>query len=90
MEISDFSVRVLKPAEGFVLTKASEDIPENERVYCDKVFLAVNDSPDNWMEVPAPAPEPEQEDVQDIESQDVQDIESQDVQDIEAQDIQGE
>ena len=46
----EIKVIVLIPREGFKLTQA-KDVPLEQRVFSDKVFLAVNDSPDNWMEI---------------------------------------
>lgn len=47
----EFKVRVIKPSEGYLLTQASDDIELQNRVFSDKVFLAVTDSPDNWKEI---------------------------------------
>lgn len=47
----EIKVIVLIPREGFKLTQAANDVPLEQRVFSDKVFLAVNDSPDNWMEI---------------------------------------
>ena len=46
----EFKVIVLIPRGGFKLTQA-QDVPLEQRVFSEKVFLAVNDSPDNWMEI---------------------------------------
>lgn len=46
----EIKVIVLIPREGFKLTQAN-DVPLEQRVFSEKVFLAVNDSPDNWMEI---------------------------------------
>lgn len=46
----EIKVIVLIPREGFKLTQV-KDVPLEQRVFSDKVFLAVNDSPDNWMEI---------------------------------------
>lgn len=46
----EIKVIVLIPREGFKLTQAI-DVPLEQRVFSEKVFLAVNDSPDNWMEI---------------------------------------
>ena len=44
-------MRTLTPiTEGNYLTQASL-INENERIFSDKIYLAVNDSPESWMEV---------------------------------------
>lgn len=46
----EIKVIVLIPREGFKLTQAN-DVQLEQRVFSEKVFLAVNDSPDNWMEI---------------------------------------
>ena len=44
-------MRTLTPiTEGNYLTQVSL-INENERIFSDKIYLAVNDSPESWMEV---------------------------------------
>ena len=44
-------MRILTPTtEGNYLTQASL-INEGERVFSEKIYLAVNDSPESWMEV---------------------------------------
>ena len=50
MKTTDFTVRVIEPSEGKWLTN-SGDVPLRDRVFSRKVFLAVNDSPDNWAEI---------------------------------------
>lgn len=50
MITSDYTVRVLEPSEGHYLTQ-SGDININERVFSDKVYLAVTDSVENWIEI---------------------------------------
>lgn len=42
---------VLTPDEGYMLTQAAETDIEN-RIVTSQVILAVNDSPDNWREIP--------------------------------------
>lgn len=44
MKIIDNIMIILEPEEGYLLT--------NGETYSDKVFLAYNDSPSNWWEVP--------------------------------------
>ena len=44
------TLRILEADEGHVLTQASDVEPQN-RVYSEKIYLAVNDSPENWMEI---------------------------------------
>lgn len=46
----EIKVRVIKPTEGYLLTQAS-DVEIINRVFSDKVFLAVTDSPENWKEI---------------------------------------
>lgn len=44
-------MRILTPTtEGNYLTQAAL-ANENERVFSEKIYLAVNDSPESWMEV---------------------------------------
>lgn len=50
MKTSNFTVQVLQPSEGMLLTQ-SADIDLKNRVFSKKVFLSVNDSPDNWKEI---------------------------------------
>ena len=51
MKQSSYTVQIIEPSEGFKLTQASEVSDEN-RIFSDKIFLAINDSPSNWKEVP--------------------------------------
>lgn len=44
------TLRILEADEGHVLTQATDVEPQN-RVYSEKIYLAVNDSPENWMEI---------------------------------------
>ena len=46
----EIKVRVIKPTEGYLLTQAN-DVEIINRVFSDKVFLAVTDSVDNWKEI---------------------------------------
>lgn len=46
----EIKVRVIKPTEGYLLTQAN-DVEIQNRVFSDKVFLAVTDSVDNWKEI---------------------------------------
>lgn len=50
MKESIYTTRVLVPEEGHYITQAGE-IEENQRIFSKEVFLAVNDSPDNWKEI---------------------------------------
>ena len=47
----EFKVRVIMPSEGYLLTQASDDVEIQNRVFSDKVFLAVTDAPENWKEI---------------------------------------
>lgn len=46
----EIKVRVIKPTEGYLLTQAN-DVEIQNRVFSDKVFLAVTDSIENWKEI---------------------------------------
>lgn len=46
----EIKVRVLRPSEGHKLTQAAE-VAIEERVISDRVFLGVNDCPENWKEI---------------------------------------
>ena len=50
MNTYDYVTRVLEASEGFTLTQSAE-VPLLERTLVKKVYLAVNDSPDNWTEI---------------------------------------
>lgn len=47
---SNYTVIILQPSEGYTLTQ-SADVKIPERILSKKVFLAVNDSPENWKEI---------------------------------------
>ena len=47
---SNYTVIILPPSEGYTLTQ-SADVEISERILSKKVFLAVNDTPDNWKEI---------------------------------------
>ena len=47
---SNYTVVVLEPSEGHTLTQ-SQDVEIQDRILSKKVFLAVNDSPNNWKEI---------------------------------------
>lgn len=52
MKTSEIAITVLEPSEGYTLT--------NGETYSKKVYLGINDSPANWMEIPdEDVPEPE-------------------------------
>lgn len=42
-------MKIIKAKQGMWLTQ-SADIPDEERVYTDSVYLAVNDSEDRWRD----------------------------------------
>jgi len=50
MTITPYTVQVLIAAEGYTLTQ-SADVPLLERILDKKIYLAVNDSPENWTEI---------------------------------------
>lgn len=47
---SNYTVIILQPSEGYTLTQ-SRDVEISERILSKKVFLAINDSPENWKEI---------------------------------------
>lgn len=47
---SNYTVVVLEPSEGHTLTQL-QDVETQDRILSKKVFLAVNDSPNNWKEI---------------------------------------
>lgn len=50
MITKNFTVQVLEPSEGYVLTQV-EDVDAMNRILSDRVYLGVNDSADNWKEI---------------------------------------
>ena len=50
MKKSNYTVQIIEPSEGYTLTQ-SADVEVRERILSKKIFLAVNDSPDNWKEI---------------------------------------
>lgn len=50
MITKNFTVQVLEPSEGYVLTQV-EDVDVMNRILSDRVYLGVNDSADNWKEI---------------------------------------
>ncbi|GEM_PF-1317778 len=52
IETKHVELRTLTPAAGCFLTQAG-DVPAQERVVSEKVYLAVNDAPENWREITA-------------------------------------
>lgn len=51
MEQTTYTTRVLIPSNGFKITQADDATPLQERIFSDKIYLAVNDSPDNYKEI---------------------------------------
>lgn len=53
MTQTDYTTRVIRPEQGMFLTQAG-DVPPLERIVtADRVYLAANDSPENWREIHA-------------------------------------
>lgn len=50
MKNSNYTVRVIEPEAGFYLTQAAE-VNVEDRILSKKIFLAINDSEDNWKEI---------------------------------------
>ena len=50
MKKSNYTVQIIEPNEGFTLTQSAE-VDVNARIFSKKIYLAVNDSPDNWKEI---------------------------------------
>lgn len=49
MKQSNYTVQIIEPTNGW-LTQ-SQEIEIQNRVFSKKVFLAINDSIDNWKEI---------------------------------------
>lgn len=47
---SNYTVVIIEPTEGW-LTQSADNIEIQDRVFSKKVFLAVNDTVDNWKEI---------------------------------------
>ena len=47
---STFTTRVLTPENGYLLTQV-EEVDIKDRIFSDKLFLGINDSPSNWKEI---------------------------------------
>ena len=47
---SNYTVRIIEPGEGHTLTQ-NNDVDIQSRVLSKKIYLAVNDSPDNYKEI---------------------------------------
>jgi hypothetical protein len=50
MKQSNYTVQIIEPSEGCVLTQ-STDVEVSNRILSKKIFLAVTDSPSNWKEI---------------------------------------
>lgn len=50
MKTSNYTVQIIEPADGYSLTQAA-NVDVRERIFSKKIFLAVNDSPTNWVEI---------------------------------------
>ena len=44
MKTSEIAITVLEPSDGYTLT--------NGETYSKRVYLGVNDKPENWREIP--------------------------------------
>lgn len=47
---SSRAITVIKASEGTLLTQAKDVAPE-QRIFVETIYLAINDSPDNWREI---------------------------------------
>lgn len=50
MKQSNYTVKILEPSDGYKLTQKN-DVELNERIFSKKIFLAINDSADNYKEI---------------------------------------
>jgi hypothetical protein len=50
MKKSNYTVQIIEPIEGYTLTQ-SANVEIADRILSKKIFLAVNDSPDNYKEI---------------------------------------
>lgn len=50
MKQSTYTVKVIQPTEGHILTQ-STDIELSDRIFSEKIFLGINDKIDNWKEI---------------------------------------
>lgn len=57
MKQTNYTMRVLTPSEGHLITQADDNTPLQDRIYSDKLYLAINDSPDNYKEITIAAAE---------------------------------
>lgn len=51
MNITNYTVKVIEPSSGYTLTQA-RDVEIQDRILSKRVCLAVNDSENNWKEIP--------------------------------------
>ena len=51
MQQTNYITRVLTPNDGCVITQANDNILLKDRIFSNKLYLAVNDDPDNYMEI---------------------------------------
>lgn len=51
MQQTNYITRVLTPNDGYVITQANDNILLKDRIFSNKLYLAVNDDPDNYMEI---------------------------------------
>ena len=49
-KVKQVNVRILKPNAGCMLTQ-SEDVELQNRVFSEEIWLASNDSPNNWKDI---------------------------------------
>ena len=50
MKQSNYTVQIIEPSEGYKLTQ-SADVPIEERIISDKIYLAATDKVENWKEI---------------------------------------
>lgn len=50
MKQSTYTVQVIQPTDGHILTQSS-DIDLKDRIFSEKIFLGINDKIDNWKEI---------------------------------------
>lgn len=50
MKQTTYTVQVVQPSDGHILTQ-SADIDLKDRIFSEKIFLGVNDKIENWKEI---------------------------------------
>lgn len=50
MKQSTYTVQIIQPSEGHVLTQAT-DIELSDRIFSERIFLGINDKIENWKEI---------------------------------------